>query len=295
VSLSAHAGAVKPHFLVYSMMNAKDGMAVMPDVQGAIDERRTAIRAAGIRGLRYPLAFVDPSLNEAGNATVATFTMDVAVPEHQRGAHMSRFIEVLHAHVRPMSITDLQAMAQQMIARLEAGRGSVSVTFPCFRSKRAPVSGTPSLMDYTVTLDVTADVSPAEASCALTVLVPVTSLCPCSRDISEYGAHNQRSHVTVTVEAQSLPGIGELIDMVEGCASSQLYGVLKRPDEKFVTERAYDNPKFVEDLARDVAVALEQDARIRRFRVDVENFEAIHNHSAFAIVEGPVKPGSPMR
>jgi GTP cyclohydrolase I len=196
---------------------------------------------------------------------------------------MSRFVEILNAHEREITVESFQIMLKEMVERLEAEEGHVEMTFPYFIDKSAPVSGVKSLMDYQVTF--VGEVRKKKQSFVMKVLVPVTSLCPCSKRISERGAHNQRSHVTVAVQLNDFVWIEEIVDIVEKQASSELYGLLKRPDEKFVTERAYDNPKFVEDMVRDVSAVLNLDERIDAFVVESENFESIHNHSAYAQIE----------
>jgi GTP cyclohydrolase I len=191
---------------------------------------------------------------------------------------------VLRDEGREVSVASIEALARRMVETLEADSGRLELAFPFFVDKAAPVSGERGLIDYDVEL--TAEVKSGVASQTLKVVVPVTTLCPCSKEISEYGAHNQRGHITVTVESAGAVWIEEIIDLVEDKASCEVYGVLKRPDEKFVTERAYENPKFVEDVVRDVASALKSDARLARWVVEVENFESIHNHSAYAYIEG---------
>jgi GTP cyclohydrolase I len=215
--------------------------------------------------------------------TVATFNMYVGLPHHFKGTHMSRFVEILNAHEREITVDTFQVMLAEMVEKLEAKEGRIEMSFPYFVEKAAPVSGVKSLMDYEVTF--VAQVLKGEKCFALKVLVPVTSLCPCSKKISEYGAHNQRSHVTVTAHTKDFVWIEEIVDLDEKQASSELYGLLKRPDEKYVTERAYDNPKFVEDMVRDVAAVLNLDDRITKYIVESENFESIHNHSAYALIE----------
>lgn len=247
------------------------------DVQGSADGRNIAIDDVGIKDLRYPLTVTDRS---GAQHTVALIGMYVALPARHKGTHMSRFIEVLHNHRGAVSVESFNGLLAELSGRLDASSGRIELAFPYFVSKLAPVSAAPSLMDYAVTL--IGEIDHGRRNSAIRVVVPVTSLCPCSKEISEYGAHNQRSHVTVEVESREAVLIEELIDMVESCASSELYGLLKRPDEKFITERAYDNPKFVEDLVRDVAATFNDDARITRYQVSVENFESIHNHSAYA-------------
>jgi GTP cyclohydrolase I len=196
---------------------------------------------------------------------------------------MSRFVEILHQHEREISVKSFKEMLREMTDRLEAQSGHIEMRFPYFVSKKAPVSDVESLMDYEVTF--IGEIHDGTPELMIKVVVPVTSLCPCSKKISDYGAHNQRSHVTVTARIDEFVWIEELIEIVEKEASCELYGLLKRPDEKFVTERAYDNPKFVEDMVRDVAARMNEDDRISYYIVESENFESIHNHSAYALIE----------
>jgi GTP cyclohydrolase I len=262
---------------------ADAGAPAIDDVQSRRDERQVAIDKAGIRDLAHPVRVSDRSRRE--QHTVARVSMSVELPKHFKGTHMSRFIEILHRE-REVSVADLGALLQETAARLEADAAHIEIEFPFFVMKRAPVSGVESLMDYRVTLSGTRRDGVDRRS--IRVVVPVTSLCPCSKKISERGAHNQRSHVTITAQLRGSMWIEDLIDIAESEASSELYAILKRPDEKFVTERAYDNPKFVEDLVRDVALRLDREPQIAAYRVEVENFESIHNHSAYALVErGP--------
>jgi GTP cyclohydrolase I len=251
------------------------------DVQGSADHRRIPIDRVGIRSIRHPLRVADRS--GAVQHTVARLNMYVSLPHHQKGTHMSRFVAILGEHDEVLTVRSLNALMGRMTTRLEADNGFLEVAFPYFVTKSAPISGVRSLMDYEVTL--TGMSTPAGAQTLVQVVIPVTSLCPCSKEISDYGAHNQRSHVTVQVRCLGDVWVEDLIDLVEAEASAQLYGLLKRPDEKFVTERAYDNPKFVEDMVRDVAARLDADARVLAYRVESENFESIHNHSAYAAVE----------
>jgi GTP cyclohydrolase I len=262
---------------------ADAGAPTIDDVQSRRDERQVAIDKAGIRDLAHPVRVSDRSRRE--QHTVARVSMSVELPKHFKGTHMSRFIEILHRE-REISVADLSALLQETAARLEADAAHIEIEFPFFVMKRAPVSGVESLMDYRVTLSGTRRDGVDRRS--IRVVVPVTSLCPCSKKISERGAHNQRSHVTITAQLRGAMWIEDLIDIAESEASSELYAILKRPDEKFVTERAYDNPKFVEDLVRDVALRLDREPQIAAYRVEVENFESIHNHSAYALIErGP--------
>src|SRR5260221_7711898 len=197
---------------------------------------------------------------------------------------MSRFVEILNAQEREISPDTFRLMLREMVKKLEAASGHIEMTFPYFVSKKAPVSGVESLMDYEVTF--VGDIADGKEAFTLKVLVPVTSLCPCSKKISARGAHNQRSHVTIAARINTFVWIEELIDLAEREASSELYGLLKRPDEKFVTEQAFDNPKFVEDMVRDIAAGLNADSRIVSYVVESENFESIHNHSAYALITG---------
>ncbi len=253
------------------------------DVQGSPDSRQIAIDRVGIKDIRHPVRIRDRS--ESEQHTVATFNMYVYLPHNFKGTHMSRFVEILNQHDREISVSSFKEMLAEMVERLESRAGHIEMTFPFFVEKAAPVSGVKSLLDYEVTL--IGEMEDGRAEMATRVVVPVTSLCPCSKSISERGAHNQRSHVTVTVHSDDFVWIEDLIDLVESEASSELYGLLKRPDEKYVTERAYDNPKFVEDMVRDVAGRLNADPRIRAYTVEAENFESIHNHSAYALIESP--------
>jgi len=196
---------------------------------------------------------------------------------------MSRFVQILEEHEREITVETFQVMLREMVEKLEAEEGHIEMAFPYFIEKSAPVSGVKSLMDYEVTFF--GEFKKGKSSFTMKVVVPVTSLCPCSKKISERGAHNQRSHVTVTARTNEFVWIEEIVDLVEKQGSSELYGLLKRPDEKFVTERAYDNPKFVEDMVRDVAALLNLDERIEAYTVESENFESIHNHSAYALIE----------
>ena len=252
----------------------------LEDVQNTPDKRQLDIDQVGIKSLRYPIFFQSDDLGPT--RVVADFSMYVRLPHHVKGTHMSRFIELLERPEQVFNVSDMKQFMQDMLALLEAEKGHVEMRFPFFLSKAAPVSGVKSMMDYDVTLK--ADLGD-DYSMTVKAEIPVTSLCPCSKKISDYGAHNQRSLVTVEVEIDDSLTLDELIRLVEEQASSQLYGLLKRPDEKFVTEYAYDNPKFVEDLVRDIAGALDKEEAIGGFRVECENFESIHNHSAYALID----------
>ena len=261
-------------------MNQRDAKLPIPDVQAMPDKRRLAIDRVGIKSIRHPARIQE---RDGGlQHTVAHFGMYVGLPHHFKGTHMSRFVEILNAHEREISPDTFRLMLREMVKKLEAESGKIEMSFPYFVSKKAPVSGVASLMDYEVTF--IGEIFEGREAFTLKVVVPVTSLCPCSKKISERGAHNQRSHVTIAARINRFVWIEELIDVAENEASCELYGLLKRPDEKFVTENAYDNPKFVEDLVRDIAVKLNADARIEGYVVEAENFESIHNHSAYAMI-----------
>ncbi len=257
-------------------------MPLMPgleDVQNTPDNRELAIDQVGIKSLRYPVNFSGD--NDSQVNVVAEFNMYVSLPHHVKGTHMSRFVELLEMPNQVFSINNMKSFMQSMVSLLETEAGYLEMTFPFFITKQAPVSGVKSMMDYQVTLK--ADLAKTFSLTAI-IAIPVTSLCPCSKKISAYGAHNQRSMVTIEVKIDQDVSLQELIRSVEEQASSQLYGLLKRPDEKFVTEYAYDNPKFVEDLVRDIARTLEQHRAVAGFKVECENFESIHNHSAYAMI-----------
>jgi len=259
------------------------------DVQGSADTRQIAINKVGIKDIRHPVRVRDRS--EGEQHTVATFNMYVYLPHNFKGTHMSRFVAILNNHEREITVSSFKDMLAEMAELLESEVGHIEMSFPFFVNKRAPVTGVESLMDYEVTL--IGEIREGRPEMFTRVIVPVTSLCPCSKKISDYGAHNQRSHVTVTVRAQDFVWIEDIIDLVEQEASSEVYGLLKRPDEKYVTERAYNNPKFVEDMVRDVAGRLNEDERITAYTVEAENFESIHNHSAYALIERDKEAGEP--
>ncbi len=261
-------------------MNQMNPAFVMPDVQSTPDTRQIAIQRVGVKGVRYPLTV----LTEDGlKPTVGVWNLDVHLPAEQKGTHMSRFVALLEENRLPVDQHALRGLLSLMLAKLEAHSGRIEVTMPYFVMKTAPVSGVKSLLDYEVTF--IAERRDGDTRMSIKVLVPVTSLCPCSKKISQYGAHNQRSHVTIAAELADEMPVEELIRIAEEEASCELWGLLKRPDEKFVTEGAYENPKFVEDLVRDVATRLNADARIVAYTLEAENFESIHNHSAYAVIE----------
>jgi len=284
------------------MTNLLDALHI-PDTQSAHDDRRMAIQRVGIRGVRYPLQL---KIDGTALPTVAEWALDVALPAEQKGTHMSRFVAWLDGLGEPVDAAVLRREAARMLALLGASEGRVEASFSFFLRKRAPVSGVASLLEYqgrliaeirgaptlpavAVPQGGAADLGAARQSAGATVwaevVVPVKSLCPCSKEISDYGAHNQRSHVTIRVELLGDIAWRELVRFAEDAASSEIWSSLKRADEKWITERAYENPKFVEDMVRDVALALNADPRVGRYTVDVENFESIHAHSAVARIE----------
>jgi GTP cyclohydrolase I len=261
-------------------MNKLTDALHIPDTQGAPDDRRIAIQRVGVKNLRYPL-----QLRVAGavQSTAALWSLDVALPAERKGTHMSRFLAWLDALDVPLDAAALLERQADMLRRLHAVDGRVEAAFEFFLRKRAPVSGLASLLDYRGRW--IAETRAGRTTLWMEVGVPVKSLCPCSKEISDYGAHNQRSRVTVRVELRQPVEWQELVRFAEDSASSEIWPMLKRSDEKWVTERAYENPKFVEDLVRDIALGLNRDARIGRYVVEVENFESIHNHSASARIE----------
>jgi GTP cyclohydrolase I len=263
-------------------MNAPDRF-LLPDVQGSADQRQLAIHKVGVKGLRYPLALLDA--DGSVQHTVAQVTMSVGLPPEVKGTHMSRFVEILEQRRAPLTADRLLRMFEDMLLRLDASSGEIELAFPYFISKAAPVSAVESLLDYDVRMIVARRAGQA-TELTLEVVAPVTSLCPCSKEISEYGAHNQRSHITIITRLRAAMTPDELVRLAEEEASCEVFGLLKRPDEKWVTERAYDNPKFVEDLVRDIALRLMREPRIAHWTVKSENFESIHNHSAYAEISG---------
>jgi len=251
------------------------------DVQGSADNRQIAIDRVGIKDIRHPVRIKDRS--EGLQHTIANFNMTVFLPQHFKGTHMSRFVAILNNHEREITLESFKEMLLETVEKLESEEAHIEMTFPYFINKTAPVSGVQSLMDYDVSL--IGHVKNKQPQLSIRIVIPVTSLCPCSKSISERGAHNQRSHVTIEVQTDEFIWLEDLIEMVEAEASSELYSLLKRSDEKMITERAYDNPKFVEDAVRDVAGRLNQETRIFAYKVEAENFESIHNHSAYAMIE----------
>ena len=261
-------------------------MSALKDTQSERDDRRLPIDRVGVRSLRFPLSIRDRAASL--QHTVATVSLAVDLPHHYKGTHMSRFVEVLHAHGAELTVSNIVAMPRELMKKLHADKAHVEMRFPYFRAKKAPVSGAEGLLDYGVVFEVNADKDKTDF--VLTVEVPVTTLCPCSKAISARGAHNQRGNVTLSIRFSEPVWIEDLIELVESSASSELFSILKRPDEKHVTEAAYDNPVFVEDLVRNVALKAGAHPKITWFRVEAENFESIHNHNAWAVIECHTSP-----
>ncbi len=254
---------------------------VLHDVQSKRDHRELRIDKVGVRGLRFPIQVRDRA-NSVQN-TVATIGMFVDLPKEFKGTHMSRFIEVLNAHGNVIHVEIIGEILRALQKQLNSATSHIEIEFPYFMSKRSPVSGGESLMDYVARFDAAA--CEAEIDFMLTVKAHVTTLCPCSKAIARYGAHNQRGLVTVALRFTKPVWIEDVVAMIESSASSELYALLKRQDEKAVTERAYENPVFVEDLVRNVALKLNAHPLVTWYRVEAENFESIHNHNAYACIE----------
>jgi len=252
----------------------------LPDIQESKDERNIPIDRVGVRGVKFPIEVLDCE-NERQH-TIGNFTLTVDLPSEFKGTHMSRFLEVLNSHGREVSVNSLPAMIHEMADKLKSEQAHIEVTFPFFIAKKAPVTGIQGMMEYTCGFNACGN---GAFDIELYVKVPVTTLCPCSREISAYGAHNQRGWVTARVRTCDHVWLEELIEMIEESASCALFPVLKRPDEKWVTEHAYDNPRFVEDMVREVAVKFDADTRIVSYEVEVENEESIHAHNAYACLQ----------
>ena len=252
----------------------------MKDIQNHEDHRNIDIDRVGVKGIRYPITVLDKDMGE--QQTVAEINMYVNLPRYYKGTHMSRFVEILNEHSRRISLQSFSEILEEMKSRLDAQSSHMEMTFPYFINKAAPVTGVSGLMEYRCTMKGSMT---NKSDLILLIHVPICTLCPCSKEISDYGAHNQRGEVRLQVRFRRFVWLEDLIRLVEESASSDVYSVLKREDEKFVTERAYDNPMFVEDIVREIALKLNGDANITWFAVEAENFESIHNHSAYAYVE----------
>ena len=256
----------------------------MRDVQSEKDTRNIPINQVGIKNLRYPITVRDR--RDGFQHTVATINMYVDLPHEYKGTHMSRFVEMLNAFKLEVSLKKFSTILDNLKRHLNAASAHLEMTFPYFIEKQAPVSRSAGLMDYTCRIVGSSDAE-GKVDLMSEVVVPITSVCPCSKEISDFGAHNQRGEVRLRLRFKRFIWLEDMIEMVESTASSDVYSVLKRVDEKCVTERAYQNPKFVEDIVRDVAQRLLADANITWFSVSAENFESIHNHSAYAHITSP--------
>ena len=254
----------------------------MIDIQNQPDFRKIPINKVGIKGLKYPIKVLDKTMGL--QSTIAQINMYVDLPHHCKGTHMSRFVEILHLFRTKVSLESLTNILEDMKKILGAKSSHIEITFPYFIEKQSPRTSSKGLMDYTCSILGSSN-GKKDTDIVLKVAVPITSVCPCSKEISEYGAHNQRGEVLVSTRFDKFIWIEEIVNLVEAKASCDIFSVLKRQDEKFVTEKAYENPKFVEDIARDVAKQLMDDKNITWFSVSAENFESIHNHSAYAYIE----------
>lgn len=260
----------------------KSNQQTIFDTQNLYDNRKLYINKVGIKDISYPIKIQDR--NQGEQNAKASFKMFVDLAANVKGTHMSRFVEILHENQHVITQEQFKKMTAQMVTRLQATRGYIEMSFDFFRQKKAPITKVASFLDYKICMQAEHNAE-QETSLWVKVVVPVTSLCPCSKKIADYGAHNQRSQVIVAVKLQDFMWFEEIIDIIEAQASCDLYGLLKRPDEKYVTEKAYSNPKFVEDIVRDIAIILQNDSRIIAYKVESENFESIHNHSAYAQIE----------
>ncbi len=249
----------------------------MPDVQASVDARQIAIEKVGVKDVTYPITLRTP--DGGCQSTVASINMYVSLPHYQKGTHMSRFLEVLNENAQGITPDRIPEITREIRRRLDAEDAHFELRFTYFIRKAAPVTKQAGLMDYQVTFECHSN---SHDDFIMGVTAPATSLCPCSKEISRFGAHNQRCHISAKVRFQGELWIEDLVRLLEKAASAEVYAVLKRPDEKYVTEAAYENPKFVEDIVRDLAIALEDEDRILWYSIDSENFESIHNHSAYA-------------
>ena len=254
----------------------------MNDIQNRRDHRKIEINKVGVKKIRYPITVLDKA--KGVQHTVANVNMYVDLPHQFKGTHMSRFIEILNKFKGDISIKNYSNILSEMKRKLKAKSAHLEIEFSYFIEKEAPVTRARSLMEYVCQFCGTSD-QMAKDDFYVGIVVPITTVCPCSKEISQYGAHNQRSVVTVHLRFKKFIWIEDIVQLIEECASCDLYSILKRPDEKFVTEKAYKNPMFVEDVVREIAKRLKRDANITWFTVESENFESIHNHSAYAFVE----------
>jgi GTP cyclohydrolase I len=253
------------------------------DVQSMYDPRKVEIDKVGVKNIKYPIVVLDK--RNRFQHTVATIDMYVNLPHNFKGTHMSRFVEILHEYKNMINMKNLPGILREMKTRLNAEKAHIEIRFPYFIEKEAPVSKSPGYLEYECAFIGSMNETDEMKEFIVSVTVPISTLCPCSKEISNYGAHNQRGMVRVSVKFKRFFWIEDLIGVIEECASSDIYSVLKREDEKYVTERAYENPKFVEDVVRDVALALSRDENFTWFSVEAENLESIHNHNAYAFIE----------
>lgn len=263
--------------MAFETTSPVSGAATLADIQSTPDKRNIAIDKVGVRGIQFPISVLDRE--NTRQHTIGSFSLTVDLPHHFKGTHMSRFLEVLNESKGEISVDAIPSILGRLKERLKAEIAHLEVFFPFFRTKHAPVTGSPGVMSYTCGFIASSN---GTGDMVMEVQVPVATLCPCSKEISSYGAHNQRGLVTLRLRFNAMIWLEEVIDAVESCASCALYPVLKRPDEKFVTERAYDNPRFVEDMVREVALQMDRDPRVTWYEVEVENFESIHAHNAYA-------------
>ncbi len=256
--------------------------ATLGDIQNSRDERKIPIDRVGVRQVKYPITLRER--DGGSQQTTGIFTLTVDLPQHFKGTHMSRFLEILGEHNHDISPDTIPVILTRLRERLKAETSHLNVSFTYFREKAAPVTGKVGMMGFECSFSATGG---ASEDFVIGITVPVTTLCPCSKEISAYGAHNQRGYVKVAVrpKGQGVLWLECLIDLIEACGSAPLYPVLKRPDEKFVTEQAFDNPRFVEDMVREVSMAFDQEDRIASYEIEVENHESIHDHNAYAYVK----------
>lgn len=257
-----------------------DSQTNLPDIQKTPDKRNIAIDRVGVRKVKFPIVVLDRA--DERQHTIGNFTLTVDLPSEFKGTHMSRFLEVLNEHGKEISIQALPSLLSKMKQKLKAEKAHVIVEFPFFMEKAAPVTGKTGMMQFDCGFEAQIN---GDFSVTMFMTVPVATLCPCSKEISKYGAHNQRGWVTVRVKTNDHVWLEELIEMIESSASCALFPVLKRPDEKAVTERAYENPRFVEDMVREVALKFDAESRITQYSIEVENEESIHAHNAYAFLE----------
>ncbi len=257
-------------------------MGNLKDIQNMKDERNISIDKVGVKNINYPIIVLDKVKKH--QHTVASINMFVNLPHHFKGTHMSRFIEVLNKYRHEIGISNFDEILNEMQEKLEAESAHLEVSFPYFMEKEAPITKSKGLMEYQC-MFIGSKKRGEDIDFIIKIKAPVTSLCPCSKEISEFGAHNQRSEVTVTFKFEKFIWIEDIVEIIESCSSSPVYSILKRPDEKYVTEKAYNNPMFVEDMVRELAAKLKEVEEITWFTVEAENFESIHNHSAYALIE----------